>query len=191
MHHAVFSTNGRGTISCRMKNHAVMRRAVDLNNRVLKQNYDRDTTCVLRTVCEYKPLSHPHHCCQITSNLGSALAKGLATASRETTGFTEAPPSRRLSKTAAAARTALPTTRSTDLHGGRTRVRAGSGHPDGCGAPAQHHDAAHCCLDFFKVVQAHKKSARDRCYTQDRHEAWGVTRGDALWHLRHNGQGQP
>ena len=56
-----------------MKIHAAMRRAVDLNNRGLKQNYDRDTTCVLRAVCEYKPLSHPHHCCQITSNLGSAL----------------------------------------------------------------------------------------------------------------------
>ena len=116
-----------------MKIHAAMRRAVDLNNRGLKQNYDRDTTCVLRAVCEYKPLSHPHHCCQITSNLGSALAKGLATASRETTGFTEAPPSRRLSKTAAAARTALPTTRSTD-QGGRARTRR---HQDARTAPPQ------------------------------------------------------
>ena len=166
MHHAVFSTNGRGTISRKMENHAVMRRAADLNNRVLKQNDYRDTTCVLRTVCEYKPLSHPHHSCQITSNLGSALAKGLATASRETTGFTEEPPSRRLSKTAAAARTALPTTRSTDLHGGRTR----SGHSNGRASPAQHPDAAHCEYDCIKVVQAHQKSARD-CYPQDRHDA--------------------
>ena len=75
MHHAVFSTNGRGTISRKMENHALTRRAADLNDRVLKQNDYRDTTCVLRTVCEYKPLSHPHHCCQITSNLGSALVR--------------------------------------------------------------------------------------------------------------------
>ena len=110
MQTAVFSTNGRGTNLHKMENHAPTRRAADLIDRALKQNDYRDTTCALQAVCEYNTLSHPHHCCQITSNPGRTLAKGLATTSRETTRFTEAPPSRRLPKTAAAARIALPTT---------------------------------------------------------------------------------
>ena len=50
-----------------------MRRAADQIDRVLKQNDYRDTTRALWAVCEYNPLSHPHHCCQITSNLGGTL----------------------------------------------------------------------------------------------------------------------
>ena len=36
MHHAVFSPNGRGTNLRKMENHALTRRAADLNDRALK-----------------------------------------------------------------------------------------------------------------------------------------------------------
>ena len=50
-----------------------MQRAADQIDRVLKQNDYRDTTRALWAVCEYKPPSHPHHCCQNTSIPGSTL----------------------------------------------------------------------------------------------------------------------
>ena len=37
----------------------------------------RTPTCALYAVCEYETLSHPHHCCQITSNPGSTLGCGV------------------------------------------------------------------------------------------------------------------
>ena len=55
------------------KIHAAARRAADMDVQALKQNDYRDTRCTLRAVCEYKPPSHPHHCCQNTSIPGSTL----------------------------------------------------------------------------------------------------------------------